>query len=50
MSNIINYNEVIYNEYEKIKELDFDKLCEIISNLDFSNKTVYIIDKLENKI
>ena len=50
MSNIINYNEVIYNEYEKIKELSYKKLCEIISNLDLSNKTIYIIDKLENKI
>lgn len=50
MSNIINYNEVIYDEYKKIEEFTYDILKNIINKIDLSNKTIYIIDKLENKI
>lgn len=49
VSNIINYNEIIYDEYEKIEKFTYEELNNIINNLDLSNKTVYIIDKLENK-
>ncbi len=50
MSNIINYNEVIYDEYKKIEEFTYDILKNIINKIDLSNKTIYIIDKLENKV
>ena len=50
MSNIINYNEVIYNEYKKIDEFKFNTLNKIINKIDLSNKTIYIIDKLSNKV
>ena len=49
MSNIINYDKIIYNEYDKIDEFTFKQFNEIIKNLDLSNKTVYIIDTLNNK-
>ena len=45
MSNIINYNKIIYDEYAKIDELKYNILCEILSKISFDNKTVYIIDK-----
>ena len=50
MSNIINYNEVIYNEYKKIDEFKFTTLNDIIKKIDLSHKTIYIIDKLDNKV
>lgn len=49
MSNIINYDKIIYNEYDKIDEFTFKQFNEIIKNLDLSNKTVYKIDTLNNK-
>lgn len=49
MSNIINYDKIIYNEYDKIDEFTYKKFKEIIKNLDLSNKTIYIIDTLDNK-
>ena len=49
MSNIINYGKIIYNEYEKIDELNINTLNNIILNLDLSNKTIYIIDKKIDK-
>ena len=49
MSNIINYVKIIYNEYEKIDELNINTLNNIILNLDLSNKTIYIIDKKIDK-
>lgn len=48
VNNIINYNKIIYDEYEKIDEFTYEKMNNIINNLDLSNKTVYIIDKLNN--
>ena len=50
MSNIINYNEIIYNEYKKIDELKYNTLKMITKKIDLSNKTIYIIDKLNNKV
>lgn len=47
MSNIINYNEIIYNEYEKINSLKYTILNDIISKLNLDNKTIY---KLEKKL
>lgn len=49
MSNIINYGKIIYNEYEKIDELNINTLNKIISKLDLNNKTIYIIDKKIDK-
>ena len=49
MSNIINYNEIIYDEYKKIDELKIDVLREITSKIDLTNKTVYTIEK-NNKV
>lgn len=50
MSNIINYGEIIYDEYKKIEEFSYQKLNNIISKLDLSNKTIYIIDQLNHKV
>ena len=47
MSNIINYNEVIYNEYKKIDEFKYNILNDIIKKIDLSHKTIYIIDKFD---
>ena len=50
MSNIINYGEVIYNEYEKIETFSYEEMNNIIKSLDLKNKTIYIIDKLDSKV
>ena len=47
MSNIINYGEVILDEHKLIDELNFDEFQEVINNIDFSNKTVYKINKIK---
>ena len=45
MSNIINYGDIIYDEYKKIEEFSYLELKKIISQLDLNNKTIYVIDK-----
>ncbi len=45
VSNIMNYNEVILDDYKKIDELNIDTLKKITSKIDLSNKTAYIINK-----
>lgn len=45
VSNIMNYDEVILDDYKKINELNIKDMNYIIENLDLSNKTVYIINK-----
>ena len=45
VSNIINYDKIIYDDYKKIEETNIDTMKKIIKNLDFSNKTVYVIHK-----
>ena len=47
MSNIINYGEVILDEHKLIDELNFDEFQDVINNIDFSNKTVYKINKIK---
>lgn len=43
-NDIIHYNRVINDMYDNIKELDFEKMKEIITNLDFSNTATVVIN------
>lgn len=45
MSNIMNYNEVILDDYKKIDELNIKDMNKIIKNISLENKTTYIINK-----
>ena len=45
VSNIMNYNEVIEDDYKRIDELNIKTMNKIIEKLDLSNKTTYIINK-----
>lgn len=45
MSNIMNYNKVILDDYKKIDELNVKDAENIIKNIKLDNKTIYIIDK-----
>lgn len=43
-NDIIHYNRVINDMYDNIKELNFEKMKEIITNLDFSNTATVVIN------
>ena len=43
-NDIIHYNRVINDMYDNIKKLDFEKMKEIITNLDFSNTATVVIN------
>ena len=45
MSNIINYGEVILDDYKKIDSINIKYMNKIIKNINLDNKTVYIINK-----
>ena len=45
VGNIMNYNEVIEDDYKRIDELNIKTMNKIIEKLDLSNKTTYIIYK-----
>ena len=45
MSNIMNYNKVILDDYKKIDEINIKDMNKIIKNTNLDNKTVYIINK-----
>ena len=45
MSNIMNHNKVILDDYKKIDELNIKDLNKIIKNINLDNKTTYIINK-----
>lgn len=45
MSNIINYNHVITDECEYIDSLDYKEIYEMLKKIDFSNKTIYKLNK-----
>lgn len=45
MSNIMNYDEVILDDYKKIDELNIKDMNKIIKNISLENKTTYIINK-----
>lgn len=47
MSNIINYGKVITDEYQLIDELIFDEFKKTIKDIDFSNKTTYVINQIK---
>lgn len=45
MSNIMNYDKVILDDYKKIDELNMKDMDSIIKNIDLENKTIYIVNK-----
>ena len=45
MSNIMNYNKVILDDYKKIDELNIKDMKKIIRNIDLDNNTIYTINK-----
>ena len=45
MGNIMNYDEVIIDDYKKIDQLKIKEMNNIIKKIDLSNKTTYIINK-----
>ena len=45
INNIINYGEVILDDYKKIDEINIKDMKKIIKCIKLSNKTVYIINK-----
>lgn len=44
MSNIIKYGDIIYNDYDLINDLSFTNLQDVISNVSFSENTIFIIN------
>ena len=47
MANIINYGKVITDEPAFIDELNYKELFNILKNVDFSNKTIYELNKAQ---
>ena len=47
MANIINYGKVITDEPAFIDELNYKELFNILKNVDFSNKTIYELNKTQ---
>ena len=45
MGNIINFGEVILDDYKKIDSINIKDMKKIIKNINLDNKTVYIINK-----
>jgi len=45
VSNIMNYDKVILDDYKKIDELNIQTMNKIIENINLNNKTTYIINK-----
>jgi len=45
MSNIMNYDKVILDDYKKIDSLNIKDMKKIIKSINLDNKTVYIINK-----
>lgn len=45
ISNIMNYGEVILDDYKKIEEINIKDMKRIIKSITLDNKTVYIINK-----
>lgn len=45
MGNIMNYDEIILDDYKKVEQLNMKDLKNITDNINFDNKTVYIINK-----
>lgn len=45
MSNIMNYNKVILDDYKKIDDINIKDMNKIIKNIDLDNITTYIINK-----
>lgn len=44
MNNIIKYNKVETNDYDKIRNLSYDKCVDVIKELEFSNYLTYTIE------
>ena len=45
MSNIMNYDKIILDDYKKIDELTMEEMNNIIKTINLNNKTIYIVDK-----
>jgi len=45
VSNIMNYDKVILDDYKKIDELNIQTMNKIIENINLNNKTTYVINK-----
>ena len=45
MGNIMNYDEVILDDYKKIDSINIKEMNKIIKNINLDNKTIYIINK-----
>ena len=45
VGNIMNYDEVILDDYKKIDSLNIKDMNKIIKSINLDNKTIYIVDK-----
>lgn len=45
VSNMINYNDVIYDEYKMIEDLKIEELNELVKNISLKNKSVFYLEK-----
>ncbi len=45
VNNIINYDEVILDDYKHIDEINKKDMDKIVSSIDLDNKTIYVINK-----
>ena len=45
VNNIINYGEVVLDDYKKIDEINIKEIKKIIKSINLDNKTMYIINK-----
>lgn len=43
-NNLIDYNKVIYDEYELIESLNIDELNDILEKISFNNKSIIILE------
>lgn len=44
MSNVIDYNEPVYNDYDVIESLNINELNNVINDLTLHNKTVFVVN------
>ncbi|MCI8778156.1 MAG: insulinase family protein [Bacilli bacterium] len=50
MSNIIKYDDVVYDDYERIKTLNYKDLNNIIDNISFDEYSIFIINPKKKDI
>ena len=49
MDDIIKYDNVIFDDIEYIKSLEYDRALEIIKEIDFSNKNVVVVENKKDR-